>query len=231
MAKKVKAKAVPCGTAESDLLAEVRARLAELSEVLGRLSGPPAALERQGLPAVNTAEVLELLESLAVGQTLALPNTINYQVVSPALEQDISHLVATVHALRANLQAASWLAGLSEQERAFVGSCAEYYEHVPEGYTDLLVFADWLEDQGRWWEAGRVRKMTPLDGDVIVVRGLPFDGPDGPERRSRLAADIRDYMDSRGIKGCVIATDHDDRLSYLSEADMRKLGWVRAAPE
>lgn len=60
------------------------------------------------------------------------------------------------------------LLSLSEGERAFVQAAADA-RHDPAKQVDaLLIFADWLEDQGREAHGARVRRLVPENGEVLI---------------------------------------------------------------
>jgi hypothetical protein len=65
-----------------------------------------------------------------------------------------------------------WLLGLSDAERSFVSDIADAaLEGRPaDAYGSLMVFADWLEDNVRTEEGEAIRKLTPRDGDVLLMK-------------------------------------------------------------
>jgi hypothetical protein len=84
--------------------------------------------------------------------------TVNYQFASPLA--DLTPIIGLVNRLQSGLRAAAWLAGVSDQERAFIESCADAYARAKDGDTDLMVFADWLAERGRDGEASRLRQAA-----------------------------------------------------------------------
>ena len=60
----------------------------------------------------------------------------------------------------------AWLLGLSPAERAFVQEAAEKAADLKARDDVFMVFADWLEDQGRGPHAGAVRRLARATPEV-----------------------------------------------------------------
>jgi uncharacterized protein (TIGR02996 family) len=119
-----------------------------------------------------------------------------------------------------------WILGLSEGERRFVKALAE---DVAD-FDMAQVYADWLEDDGRTAAGIRVRRLVPRDGDVLLWRVPPADGPDyDPVVAARpLAQGLCDQLMARGVGTTCVVLPADSDLSALPADAMRAAGWVRA---
>jgi hypothetical protein len=140
------------------LLREIRAEAGKPPLIrLHNASDQPASFGLNiPLPAGTTppAEDMINLQNIPAGTTLALPEGMQVEYAYP-LPPVIDRLLT--------------LLSLSDAERAFVRAAADARHDPAEQYDALLVFADWLEDQGREAVGARVRRLVPESGDVLVM--------------------------------------------------------------
>ena len=88
-----------------------------------------------------------------------------------------------------------------------------------------LVFADWLEENGRDEAGRRVRLLAPQPGNLLIL--WPTEGTPAAQEAARLALeDLRPFLPP-GVT-CVTMAAPDARIEDLTEEDMRDIGWVRA---
>lgn len=160
MSERILEETPPCQIGAA-ALAEVKALCGELRAVLVpptvAMSVEPfgdSEAARQAAQDVARSFVRQMATGQA-GQVVALPDSPQWQV-----EWD-----APGNRVLAALERLLELCGLCPEERAFVRALAER----PGDRVSAEVFADWLEEQRRPEEAESLRRLTPADGDVLVM--------------------------------------------------------------
>ena len=86
-----------------------------------------------------------------------------------------------------------------------------------------LVFADWLEEQGRDEAGQRIRLLRPQAGDLLVI--WPMDTSEYAQEQARTAALELSKRLPEGIAWVVTSSPYA-HLRIHDPAAMAKLGWV-----
>jgi uncharacterized protein (TIGR02996 family) len=137
------------GDLTQEALWEVKRLCQELRDALAH---PPVVYGRSP-PLGDFGGLASLIDQHGAG--LALPEGVGLEY-DPGVGQKV---LASLERMMAVL-------GLSPAERSFVAALAER----PGDEDTAAIFADWLLDQGRPEGAEAMRRATPQDGDVLVIR-------------------------------------------------------------
>lgn len=130
----------------------------------------------------------------------------------------------------AGLRHLAWLLGLSDAERSFVDAAATATQSgdLSSAYEMLMVFADWLEDQGRVKDGVEIRRLVPQNGDVIQLiyrKGVPLE--EARDAARQLGTMLREHLAMIGRDVLFVAGPEGWELEKFPDDDMRRLGWVR----
>jgi hypothetical protein len=121
--------------------------------------------------------------------------------------------------------------GLSDRERAFVGAALD----DAADFDLVQVLADYLEEHGRTKDGARLRRLSPKDGDVLVLRVSGVSAGPGAARATLDAyqAAARALCDRlarvTGTRTAWVVMSGEADLEVLDPAALRAAGWVRAA--
>jgi len=208
------------GVAE-EVRQEVRAILAEMAEALQKAMAPPAVVQYEAsgeadLEAARIA-VRAAIERETAGYTVTLPGGATYKI-APAVRE-----------LLGKIARLSWLLGLCDAERSFIDSAASAATSGdPTGlHETLMVFADWLEDQGRQAHGAEVRRLVPQRGNILLLTVPRGADTEREEVLNGIGRRLDQFLRDVGRECYIVKVQEGATIPILDEAAMRRLGWER----
>ena len=129
-----------------------------------------------------------------------------------------------------HLRRLHWLLGLSDAERRFVDDAASAAVggRTTDAYESLMVFADWLEDNLRTEHGGAIRKLTPQDGDTLVIN-YPKGDMDARRAIQRYFLEVQEKLREMGREVSFVVLPEGLSVIQASAAEMALNGWARAS--
>lgn len=115
---------------------------------------------------------------------------------------------------------------LSEGERAFLQATADARHKPAELACQLMIFADWLEEQGRSTEGGIMRRLVPQTGDVLVFTHSGLD-PVLRKDLDKVAETVLKYLEQIGREVFVIVTSNSCDLNLWTPSQLVGAGLAR----